>query len=261
MESTELRFFTKPKLKKPIAVEGLPGIGLVGKLAADHLLHELKAKKFCELYSSHFPPQVIVKDDGTVTMLKNEFYYVKGKKNDIVLIVGDFQGLTPQSQYELSAKIINVLEGVGVSLVYTLGGLGTGKVVKNPRVFGAATDIKLIKDIKKHGVIINKKGGGGIFGASGLLLGIGQLRSMQGVCLMGETLGQVVDAKSAKNLLKVLTKILDIPVDMKELDKRAKKTEEDLRKIEKLQQEQVKSLEMAALNKKSAEEDITRYIR
>ena len=31
------------KLKDPVFVEGLPGIGLVGKLAADHLIQELKA--------------------------------------------------------------------------------------------------------------------------------------------------------------------------------------------------------------------------
>ena len=30
------------KMKDPILIDGLPGIGLVGKLAADHMIKELK---------------------------------------------------------------------------------------------------------------------------------------------------------------------------------------------------------------------------
>ncbi len=40
-----------PQLRDPVFIEGLPGIGLVGKLAADHLIQELGAVKFAELYS------------------------------------------------------------------------------------------------------------------------------------------------------------------------------------------------------------------
>ena len=38
----------KPKLNNPIFVEGLPGIGNVGKVAVDFLIDELKAKSDCE---------------------------------------------------------------------------------------------------------------------------------------------------------------------------------------------------------------------
>ncbi len=34
----------KPKLNNPILIEGLPGIGNVGKVAVDFLIEELKAK-------------------------------------------------------------------------------------------------------------------------------------------------------------------------------------------------------------------------
>ena len=36
---------TKPKLKEPILIEGLPGFGQVGRLVAEHLVKELKGKK------------------------------------------------------------------------------------------------------------------------------------------------------------------------------------------------------------------------
>ena len=37
----------KPKLNNPILIEGLPGIGNVGKLAVEHLIEMTKAKKIC----------------------------------------------------------------------------------------------------------------------------------------------------------------------------------------------------------------------
>lgn len=45
----------KPELKNPILIEGLPGVGNVGKLAAEHLIDEIGAKKFADIYSTDFP--------------------------------------------------------------------------------------------------------------------------------------------------------------------------------------------------------------
>ena len=35
----------KVKIKNPVLLEGLPGIGNVGKIAADFIIEEIKAKK------------------------------------------------------------------------------------------------------------------------------------------------------------------------------------------------------------------------
>ena len=45
---TEIRVLEKPKLNAPVFIEGLPGIGYVGRNAAGYLIEELKAKKFAE---------------------------------------------------------------------------------------------------------------------------------------------------------------------------------------------------------------------
>ncbi len=57
MDDIVIRYLEKPKLKNAVFVEGLPGIGNVGKLAAEHLIDELEAKKFAEIVSKHFPPR------------------------------------------------------------------------------------------------------------------------------------------------------------------------------------------------------------
>ena len=63
---------------------------------------ELKAKKCTEIYSSHFPPQVLIDDDGIVNLVNNELYYHKGKgKNrDLLFLVGEYQGMDSSGQYE-----------------------------------------------------------------------------------------------------------------------------------------------------------------
>jgi len=50
MSTWKVEFFEKPKLKDPILIEGLPGIGNIGKLAVDfiiddHTAVEVKAKE------------------------------------------------------------------------------------------------------------------------------------------------------------------------------------------------------------------------
>ena len=83
----------KVKMKNPILIEGLPGIGLVGKIAADHLIDELGAKQVAQLVSPHFPHQVIMHKNGVMRMIKNRFYHVSGKKNDLLILVGDVQAV------------------------------------------------------------------------------------------------------------------------------------------------------------------------
>ena len=49
MDYVTIRYIKKkPKLNNPILIEGLPGIGNVGKLAVEHLIDSINAKKFAE---------------------------------------------------------------------------------------------------------------------------------------------------------------------------------------------------------------------
>jgi proteasome assembly chaperone (PAC2) family protein len=75
--------------------------------------------------------------------------------------------------------------------------------------------------------------GGSITGMNGIMIGIAKLRGMKGVCLLGETSGYVVDAKSSKSLLEILLSIIGIKINMTNLEKRAKDTEALIQTIEK----------------------------
>jgi len=194
------------------------------------IIKKLPASKFAEIYSKDFPPQVFINPDGTIELVKNEFYYWKAKKKnqrDLVLLTGDYQGLSSHGQYELVEKILDVIEELGVKEMFTLGGYGLGQDIEKPKVLCATTDVHLVKKMKKYGAVFKKnEPGGGIVGASGLILGLGKIRGLEGTCLMGETPGYLVDPKSAKAVLKILMKITNIDVNLSALEKKAKEIEQ-----------------------------------
>src|SRR3990172_8268728 len=168
----------KPRLKNPILVEGLPGVGHVGKLVAEHMIEELGAKKIMEIYSPHLPPQVIVEEDGTVRLVSNELYAYKSKgKHDILILVGDHQSATNEGHYELCGIFLDIAEEFKVNRIYALGGYGVGQRVEPESVRGAVKNKKLVKELKESGVEFKANElAGGIVGASGLLLGLAELR-------------------------------------------------------------------------------------
>jgi len=231
MKETTIIVHKKVKMKKPILVEGLPGIGLVGKLAADHLIREKKAVKIASVYSPHFPHQVLMRKSGVLRMIRLKLYHIPGQKNDLLVLAGDVQPVTSEAQYEVNGKILDYFQKHGGSWIITLGGYGTGKRPEFPKVFGAATHKKDIENYSKSGVIFGETRGS-IVGAAGLLLGLGRLRHMHGVCLMGETHGGFVDPKSAVGVVEALGKVVGMAFDTKELVRKAAMGEKFIKKME-----------------------------
>ncbi len=254
---THIKLLTKVKLRKPVLVEGLPGIGNVGRVAAGYLINELKMKKFAELYSPHFLPLVLLQNDSIAGLLKCEFYYHKGKTKDLIILTGDTQSVTPEGHYEISHAILNFATKLGVKEIITLGGFAEGQQVENPRVIGAVNDKKLLKKYQKFGIDFGKEHPiGTIVGASGLMIGIGKLHGIDGLCLMGETLGMplLTDPKAADSVLHVLVKILNIKVDMQKLEKTIGEMEQRIEQTDKIHKKV-----LSDMSKGQKSEDI-RYI-
>jgi len=72
----------KPKLKEPVLIEGLPGIGFVANIAALHLIRELEANPFAEIHCSSFQDFAVTTEKGTPRHPINELYYYKGKEKE-----------------------------------------------------------------------------------------------------------------------------------------------------------------------------------
>jgi len=222
-----------PDSKFPTLICGFPGSGYVGKLAVDHLIHELRAKHLVDIYSNTFPPQVLIKPDGTVDLNRNTIFYHESPISsslNMMFLTGDSQPSNPDAEYLLAETILGIASKYSVLHVYALAAYITGVFVQKPRVFCTASDMETLRDINTSDVAVMDSGA--ITGMNGLIVGLAKLKGMRGTCLLGETSGYVVDAKASRSLLEVLTMRLSVEISMDALDARAKDTEMLIKTIE-----------------------------
>jgi hypothetical protein len=221
-----LESFTDKRPKEPILIEGLPGIGQVGKLVAEYMIHQLGAEKIGEIHSIYFPPQVMLEDNGLARLARNELFLYHTEERDLVFLVGDHQSTSNEGHYLLADQYCEIAEELHVRRIYTLGGFGVGHLVNEPRVLGAINRAELRGEIEAAGVTFTRdEPGGGIIGAAGLMLGLSARRGIDAVCLMGETSGYIVDPMAAASVLAVLSKLAGVPVDPTRLNDRAAEME------------------------------------
>ncbi|HJJ44030.1 MAG TPA: proteasome assembly chaperone family protein [Methanocorpusculum sp.] len=204
----------------PVVIAGLPGVGHVGKLVVDHLVHVLSAVKVAEITSTLFPPQMYLSEEAVLRMPRNELFFVPGSENtpSVLLLAGDCQSTMPEGHYTMGDAYIRIFEILGVKRIYTLGGYGVGRMVDKPRVLAALSSTKLKDEVLASGAVLNKdEPVGGIIGAVGLLITLGRLVGMEGIALLGETSGYLVDPVSSTAVLDVLEKLTGIKADRTEL--------------------------------------------
>jgi uncharacterized protein (TIGR00162 family) len=237
MKESAIKIVKRAELNKPILIVGLPGIGNVGKLVAETLKKQFKFEKIAVLYSPHFPHQVVMLKSGGIRLVGNRFYVLKGKKgaatNDIILLTGETQAITPEGQYEVNQKIVDFFaDQLKGTFIYTLGGYSVlQKPAVVPKVYANVTNKEIIPKFKDSGVVFGKSRGM-IWGSAGLILAYAKMRKLPGICLMGETSALDIDAAAAKSVLLVLAKQLKLEVNTTELDKIVEHTAKIIKQVE-----------------------------
>lgn len=209
----------RPELHDPIFIEGLPGVGNVGKIAADFISYKLDAKRMATILSSELPPQVFVDEENCIVPACNELWYAKDVNgHDIIFLHGEFQSATQEGQFKLTKYVFDKILPYDPSMIVTLGGYGLGTVVNEPRVLGAVTHPKMKTKLEKHGVIFNpNEPQGGIVGAAAMFVAFANEYGIESFCLMGETSGYIADAKAARAVVNTLCGILGIEIDTSEM--------------------------------------------
>jgi len=236
MKETLIKELTRLDLNDPILIEGLPGLGLVGRIAIRYLIRRLKAEKFAYLYSPHFPYFVLVSKKGNVRLLRGTFHFWKNRegKNDLVFFTGDSQAQTIEGQYEISDRILDFAKRYGVKMVVTLGGYRI-EAKDKPKVIAAATNSELLNKALQARAMISPMGSP-IVGTAGLILGLARFKRMDALCLLGETRGYLPDPRAAKGVLEVLQGILGFDVDLSSLDEEIAKADKMVTRLQKIEE-------------------------
>lgn len=244
---TKVVFLKKSRPKSAVLFTGLPGIGLVGKIAIDHLITQLKPEKIAEVVSDSFPPSVRTQN-AILELIKDEIYHARLGGRDFLFLAGpvqptlDFRAGSAQEHFEFAEAIVKAVKELNVREVYTLAGLDIRERRMNsqPRIVIAATSKKVLDSWKDLGVVADKNEGL-ISGAAGLIIGIAKQHGIEGACLMGETSSQLYlgDHGSAKAMLELLVKKFRFKLNLSELEKEAKNIESAFQKLSQQLKEQV----------------------
>jgi uncharacterized protein (TIGR00162 family) len=235
MKETYIKEFSEIHPNNPVLIEGLPGLGLVGKIALRYLIKQLKAKKVAYLYSPHFPYFVLVNKKGNVRLLRGAFYYYQNPTgNDIILFTGDSQSQTIEGQYEIADRMLDFSEKHHVKTIATIGGYRMEPTEK-PKVFIAATNQEILQKAIQSGATLSTAGSP-IVGTAGLILGLSKFKKIEALCLLGETRGYLPDPLAAKSVLEVLKSTFNFDLDLKNLDDEIARAETMVAKLRQIEE-------------------------
>jgi uncharacterized protein (TIGR00162 family) len=239
MKVTYIKELKTIEANNPILIEGLPGLGLVGKIAIRYLIRQLKAQKFAYLYSPHFPYFVLVNKKGNVRLLRGAFYYFKNTAgpNDLIFFTGDSQSQTIEGQYEIADKMLDFSKKHNIQTIVTIGGYRM-EAKDKPKVIVAGTTPEILNQALTAGATISPSGSP-IVGTAGLILGLARFKKISALCLLGETRGYLPDPLAARSVLEVLTTMFKFNLDLAGLDEEIVKADKMVTRLQKIEETRV----------------------
>lgn len=143
------------------------------------------------------------------------------KNHDLILFIGEAQ--PPSGKRAFCHALIQFIRQFDVERVVTFAATTTEMHPDHiSRVYGAATDEELLKELTGHGVNILQEGQVG--GLNGVVLGEAANAGLRGACLLGETpqlFSQIPFPGASLAVLKTFSALAEIEIDLDELIEQA----------------------------------------
>jgi uncharacterized protein len=197
---------SNPALESPIFIQGLPGFGNVGKIAAQLFIKYSNAKLFAQLYSPNFPDYVAVSTKGICQLPTYDFYSATIDNSNFIIMSGETQPSFDDvlAHYEICGEIVKYAKKLGSKFIITMGGVPLSE--EKAQVYIAASSPRLAAEFMEKGGVIYSRGR--IVGGTGLTLALAKEQNLEGVCLLGATTGYSADKDTGSLVFKFLMKAL-----------------------------------------------------
>jgi uncharacterized protein len=207
-------------LESPVLVEGLPGAGLVGKIAADHLVEEFDMDYYGAVRCEGLP-EVAVYEGEQSDIRPPVRLYADGKRDLLVL-----QSDVPVSPTQASGFATCITGWIEENDVFPLYLSGLPEEKNNvPDMYGVATGDGH-DSIEAEGIVPPREGGI-VTGPTGALLHHANEADIDSVGLIVQTEAKFPDPEAARVLLEHgIEPIADIDVDTDALLERADEIQE-----------------------------------
>jgi uncharacterized protein len=195
-----------------ILIIGLPDVGLVGLLAASHIVSALGLEEVGSIESDSLPPMIVLHGGLPKSPIR---LFARGS---IAVVISETA--IPAS---LLRPLANCLVDFGkrkkIELMLSLGGMAVAnrQNLNSPQVFAALSTKSLEKRLNGAAEVLEE---GFIVGAYGLLLRRCAAESISAITLLTQSYYDYPDPEAAASALSAVNKILNINVDVADLLKR-----------------------------------------
>ena len=200
--------------RKPLFVVGFPGIGLVGSVAVSYFVEKAGFHMAGYVSSNDFAPLAAIHNYAPLPPVR--IYYSKEK--NIVVVLSEIVVPVAISN-EMASKILEFAKELRSDRIISLGGISLKE---------ADNAVYLVGNQKKEvDAIIASKMARGIkegatTGVTGTLLATGSMAGYSILAILAEANPDFVDPKAASNALRVLSKMIDVPINTLELEREAR---------------------------------------
>ena len=203
------------ELDDPVLVEGLPGAGLVGKIAADHIVEIFDMEYYGALHCEGLPRVAVYEGDSSAVLPPVRLY--ADEETDLLALQSDVP-VSPTQASEFAGCVTGWLDENDVFPIY-LSGLPEEKD-GTPELYGVATGEA--ESVLDDAGIVPPRGGGLVSGPTGALLHRASESDLDSVGLIVQTNAQFPDPEAARAILEHgVGPIVDVDIDTSRLVERA----------------------------------------
>ncbi|RDI70386.1 proteasome assembly chaperone family protein [Halopelagius longus] len=183
-------------LSEPTLIEGLPGVGLVGKIAADHIVEQFEMSHYANVHCDGVP-RVAVYEEGDPTLRSPVRLYADEERN--LLVLQSDVPIRPDSAAELADCLSNWFDDESILPVF-LSGIPREQSGDVPDLYGVGVGggAQMLADAD----IGEPAEAGLVSGPTGALLNDAVERERTAVGLVVESDPQFPDPAAARVVLK-----------------------------------------------------------
>ncbi|NHJ04175.1 MAG: hypothetical protein EAX90_05085 [Candidatus Heimdallarchaeota archaeon] len=212
------------KMKGGILIQCFPGQGLVGRIAGMQLIDYFNVKETARIYSSYFPHLVIFQDK-LGKLVHAELFAIEETNPPLLILTGESQPQEgPGGMFQVLNTVLDIAQSWGIESVLAIGGFRPADVKTTPETTAFAYTEEDAQKLKDWEIDLFTEGR--VSGAVGVITALASARGMSSFGLMGKvrpsetpTMAFGVDPQAAKNVLRAVSKMTGIELDLSKMDK------------------------------------------
>jgi len=193
-----------------IVLHGLPDVGLVGLIATSYIISELDLAEIAYVDTDLMPP-VIVLHEG----LPHAPLRIFGN-NRLLAVISEI-AIPANSVHAIMRALIDWGQSKNVKMVLSIGGLPieNRQDLKEPKVFGAASNRELIRLLQEKGLEILREGY--MVGPQALTMRYCAEKEIPAIAFLAQSYYNYPDPEAAAAAIQEVAKIADLKIDVTQL--------------------------------------------